>query len=301
MGSYKIGKALPTLKEMKQSEHAERGIVPKHPFRMLVTGPSNSGKSNYARWSLEHYYGDKKKSYFDRIYLLSPTAHVDPTWLGLPGIADKDRISKPTGATIAKIIEEAQKKITGTASERGPKRNAEQLQSRKLKAPKVLVLVDDAIAESRLMNSPEYMKLGTMGRHFGISSMLFTQSYNKQPRPVRLQATHVTMFPSRTSEIEKLWEEHGPISLSKKDFTRLVLKATEIDEENKWPFLFVDTSQPEKHRFRRGLDTVLEIPDNPMRMTYTDNAQTKKKGKKRGRGEEEDLLDESTKRIKQSN
>lgn len=99
-----------------------------------------------------------------------------------------------------------------------------------------------------------------------------------------MQASHVAMFPSRTSEIERLHDEHGPISLNKKDFTRMVLKATQITDEEKYPFLYVDTTVPEKHRFRRNLNTVLEIPEG-MREQQLEQEAGGRRGVKR-KGEE---------------
>lgn len=58
--------------ELKQPRYA--GVIPKVNFRWILSGPSKSGKSNLARWSLDKYYTDGRgKSWFDEIYLLSPT------------------------------------------------------------------------------------------------------------------------------------------------------------------------------------------------------------------------------------
>lgn len=50
--------------------------------------------------------------------------------------------------------------------------------------------------------------------------------------------------------------------MNKKEFTEMVQKATKITDDESHPFLYADTTIPEKHRFRRNLTDVLEIPDN---------------------------------------
>jgi hypothetical protein len=217
---FVVGKARPDEPDIAQPQHA--GMIPKVHFRWVLSGPSKSGKTNLARWVLDNYYirdGNKKKSFFDRIYLLSPTAHIDVTWSDLPGLADKDRHTHPTPALLDKIMNDQKRAIQGTTSDIPPHVSATTLSKKKEKAPKILIIGDDAIAESKLINSPQFLKLFIQGRHYNISTMLMSQSYMKVPRSVRLQATHVSMFPSRASEIERLHTDHGPKELNKKEYT----------------------------------------------------------------------------------
>jgi hypothetical protein len=245
--------------ELKQPPYA--GIVPKVHFRWILSGPSKSGKTNLARFSLDKFYQQgQKKSWFDRIYLLSPTANIDWNWADLPGLKPKDRISRPTPKHLKKILAEQMKHISGTTSERASKNvNLKALSRRKQTSPQVLVIFDDAIAESKLINSPEFLKLFIQGRHYNISSMVMTQSYVRVPRSVRLQATNISMFPSRSTEIDRLYTEHGPRQLSKRDFTEMVQFATQPTENDQYPFLYVDCFAPVKTRFRRNFTQTLEI------------------------------------------
>ncbi len=288
MQDYVIGKARPDEPEVEQPQAA--GIVPKVHFRWMFTGPSTSGKTNLARWSLDHYYvkkNGKKGSFFDRIYLLSPTANIDPTWSDLPGLADKDRHSKPTAATLAKIFRDQQMAIQGSTSDVPPRVAPGVLNERKRKAPKILVICDDAIAESKLINSDEFMKMYIQGRHFNISSMVMAQSYMKVPRVARLQATHVSMFPSKSTEIPRLYAEHGPKEISKREFEELVMTATHQTDEEKYPFLYVDVNAPINERFRRNFTHAIPVTAAP---------QQAKAGQKRQRQVEEST--EGGKRLK---
>ena len=65
--------------ELKQPEWAEKGVVPKVHFRWILSGPSRSGKTNLARYTYDKFYttGGGNKSWFDVVYLLSPTAKID--------------------------------------------------------------------------------------------------------------------------------------------------------------------------------------------------------------------------------
>lgn len=259
---FQVGKARPDEPELKQPAHA--GVIPAVNFRWILSGPSKSGKSNLARWSLDKYYaGGKGKSWFDDVYLLSPTANIDYCWADLKGLKPKNRITNPTSELLLKILNDQKKDIQGSTSDVSAQRmSSSQLSKRKQNAKKVLIIFDDAIAESKMINSKEFLKVFVAGRHYGISSMVMTQSYVKVPRSVRLQATHVCMFPSRSSEIQRLYDEHGPKELTKNDFTELVQFATQADESDPFPFLYVDCFAPTKTRFRRGFTNVLEIHDN---------------------------------------
>jgi hypothetical protein len=77
MDRFVVGKAHEDEPELKQPEHA--GIVPMVHFRWILSGPSRSGKTNLARYTYDKFYttGGGNKSWFDEVYLLSPTAKID--------------------------------------------------------------------------------------------------------------------------------------------------------------------------------------------------------------------------------
>lgn len=282
MEQFNVGRAREDEPEIKQPQYA--GLIPKLHYRWILSGPSKSGKTNLARWSLDKYYQKgQKKSWFDRIYLLSPTANIDWNWADLPGLKPKDRISHPTASHLKKILADQMKEISGSRSERASKNvNLKALSRRKQTSPQVLVIFDDAIAESKLINSPEFLKLFIQGRHYNISSMVMTQSYVRVPRSVRLQATHVAMFPSRSSEIDRLYTEHGPRQLNKRDFTEMVQYATQPTEGDQFPFLYVDCFAPVKTRFRRNFTHTLEIASTMEEVGSTKKTNRRRKRKQRG-------------------
>lgn len=260
-GQFVIGKAMEDEPELPQPEHA--GVVPKVPFRWLLVGPSKSGKTNLARWALDKYYKDPKgnprKSFFGKIHLLSPTANIDYTWSDLPGLEPQNRHTMPTAQLLENILNNAKRKIQGTISDTVPPLKQHELRRRKEKAEPFLIIMDDAIAESKLINSPMFLKLFYQIRHYGGSVMLMAQAYKKIPRPARLQASHVSVFPSMTSEIERLYEDHGPKELNKKEFVGMVRYATEPREGDQFPFLHVESYAPINERYRRNFIEQLHI------------------------------------------
>ena len=231
---------------IKQPEAAEMEIVPKLAFRFMFSGPSNSGKTNLARWMLDKYYvRGPNKTFFDRIYLFSPTGKLDPVWKDLEGLRPGDRITELDNggkARLEEIFENALRRTKAMGKDH---------------APHELVIFDDAIADTKFLNAPYFLKCFVAGRHGNVSCMVMTQSYMKVPRSVRMQITALAMFPSRVTEIKRLWEEHGPIHMPKNDFIDMVKYAIAKTEQEKFPFFFLDTMVPEEKRFRRCLNEVL--------------------------------------------
>lgn len=242
----RVGKAVKNEKKVKQPEASKLGIVPKVSFRWMFSGPSNSGKTNLARWILDNMYQSSPgKSIFDRIYLFSPTGKLDPVWKDLDGLRASDRITELNNGGKERLLE-----IFNTAIRRTKAVGKEN-------APLILVITDDGIADAAYMGSEEFMKSFIAGRHGNISTMVLTQSYVKIPRTCRMQMTAVSLFPSKSTEIERLQEEHGGTILGKWDFIDMVKYATRKTADDKYPFFFVDTDKPEETRFRRCLHEVL--------------------------------------------
>lgn len=242
-----VSKAVKGDPTIKQPEACDLGIVPKVAFRWMFSGPSNSGKTNLARWVLDKYYSKEEegKSFFDRIYLFSPTGKLDPVWKDLDGCRPSDRVTELNEQGVEKLHDVFEAGLRRTKA------------MGKDKAPHELVIFDDAIADTKFLNSKEFLKMFVAGRHGNISCMVLTQSYVKVPRSVRMQITALSMFPSRVTEIERLCDEHGPVDMSKNDFISMVKYAITKTETDQYPFFFLDTGVPENRRFRRCLNEVL--------------------------------------------
>ena len=258
-----VDKAVEGDPHIAQPEAAEMEIVPKVAFRFMFSGPSNSGKTNLARWVLDKYYIKAPgTSFFERIYLFSPTGKLDPVWKDLNGLRISDRMTE---------LDNGGKERLQEIFEAGLRRTKAMGKDH---AHHELVIFDDAIADVTFLNSSSFLKVFVAGRHGNISCMVMTQSYVKVPRSVRMQVTALAMFPSRVTEIKRLWEEHGPINMSKNDFIVMVKYAISKTENDKFPFFFLDTMVPEERRFRRCLDEVL-VPTETLSLLDTDQSADK--------------------------
>jgi hypothetical protein len=244
----KVGLAVGQEPEIKQPEMA--GQVPKVPFRLILSGASGSGKTNLALWLLKNAYSKGNKSFFDEVYLFSPTAKIDFNWAKVPGLKEKNRITDPSPEKVDSILQKQKKKLQGGS---GGKVNPKQLAKNRTRVGQVLMIFDDIISES-IVNTKTFLRTFIQGRHYNVSSMIMTQSYMKVPRSVRLQATQVCIFPSKVTELERLYTEHAPHTLNKRDFLELAQMATDPQPGDEYPFLYVDVSAPVADRFRRNFD-----------------------------------------------
>lgn len=238
-----VGKASVHDPKIPQPAAARRGIVPKVPFRLLLSGASGSGKTNVARWMLDKHYVRGQGSWFHRIVLFSPTAEIDPIWKDLKGLKKKDRMTECSAAKLDRILKDCEKQTKSAGKEKGKH---------------TLILLDDVIAESKFIHSGPFLAAFIRARHFNCSVIVMTQSYVKIPRSARIQASHIIMFPSQTTEIERLYSEYGPHNMKKRDFFKMVVEATTATPSEPFPFIYIDRQAPIEKRFRRNLDMFLK-------------------------------------------
>ena len=239
-------RALETKKDdIEQCHAAKHKLVPKHPFRFLLSGASGSGKSTVLLNLLKRFYvkDDGETSYFDDIYAIGPTVKFDDLWKELD-LEDDHLIEEPTVEKLEEIYKSQEAKIKASGID---------------EAPKVLIAFEDIISHEKFMNSKEFLKAYVMGRHFGISTMVCTQSFNKVPRPCRLQCQQIAFFPSSKSEMMIMCEEFCPPMMGRREFFDLMGYATTPDDEEEYPFLYVDNPAKPADRFRKTLGEAIRI------------------------------------------
>jgi len=129
--------------------------------------------------------------------------------------------------------------------------------------------------------------------------MVLTQSYMKVPRSARIQATHVALFPSKQTEIDRVYKEHGPKEISKKDFFEMVSYAITPSDDSPFPFLYIDVFAKPDDRFRRNYTERLEISqmaEPGLELEEEDEA--KQGGVKRSRFEDPEASQKTKRRKK---
>ena len=115
----------------------------------------------------------------------------------------------------------------------------------------VMILLDDFIC-NKVFNSRRspIVDLFTKGRHFMISIMVLSQSYNLIPLPIRkLSMVNIFFNPFNAKETKTIVEENCSY-LPEKEFEKMLLHTT----KEKFQFLVCDY---QKHRYLKNFDEIL--------------------------------------------
>jgi hypothetical protein len=228
---YKIDK-----NEQKLPSNMTNGNIPLHPFRLLNSGSSGSGKSMLVLNLLQRR--NFMKGFFDEIFLISPTARGDQiqSLLNL----DEDHICDTlddVGIDFLTYIFNRQNDIVE--------------QMGYLQSPKILILFDDVISSPKFLNSGIFKRCFIQGRHINMSSIVNTQKYHAIPRTMRLNCTDITFFPSSSSEVDRIAEEYCPPRRTVSEFKKVVQFAT----NEPYCFLYINTRNTS--RFRKCLTDLI--------------------------------------------
>ena len=219
----------------------KEGILPKFPFSMMISGRSGSGKSNCLMNLLTNE--NLLKNYFHYIVVFSPTAgKYDDSYkvLKLPSENFKNDFSADD---LNNLIESRKELID--------KKGIEWV----VKNSRVLIILDDVIADRSFLNSPEALKMFALLRHYQVAIIVLMQSYNKLPRALRINANATIVFPSTQSEVEVLLDEITPAGLLKKEFKKVIDYCT----EGRYDFLYLNSHAEPNKRIRKNLDEVIDI------------------------------------------
>lgn len=216
-------------------------VLPRFPFSMMISGRSGSGKSNCLMNLLtnEHLL----KNYFHYIVVFSPTANLyDDSYkiLNLPSENFKTDFS---AEDLNNLIESRKALID--------KKGIEWV----VKNSRVLVILDDVIANRDFLNSPEALKMFALLRHYQVAVIVLMQSYNKLPRALRINANATIVFPSTQSEVEVLLDEITPAGLKKKEFQNVINYCC----SGRYDFLYLNNHAEPNKRIRKNLDEVIDI------------------------------------------
>ena len=236
----------PTNKhEIQQRPMMKADIIPRHASSVIFNGRSGSGKSNLLINLLTRpeFYGPEKegeKTYFDLIFLFSPTAHGGDDLVQFLNLPSK-RIDTSLDTKKLDHILETQQKLIETKG--------------LLKSPKILIIFDDCQSDSKFLNTKSFLRCFIQCRHLNISTFLCSQRFNKTPKAARLQANNIFFFPASDGEIDLMVDEYTPANMTKKKFKEIIQFAT----TEPYSFLHINLRCDDKEKFRKNLDQIINI------------------------------------------
>jgi hypothetical protein len=220
--------------------------VPKLPTRLLMVAPSGSGKTVLLTSLILKAY----RGCFARIYIFSPTVHLDKTWQVVKDyqkntmkVSDREQtyFDNYSEAALQEIIDR-QMAITELQKERGL-----------TKLYQVLIILDDIADDPRIARTSKPVhELFVRGRHAMISSIVSVQKMRVVHPLVRVNATDLVVFRLRsTQDLDAVLEETSAV-VGRKRLQELYDEAT----RDPYSFLYVRlATQPPEFwlRFERRL------------------------------------------------
>ena len=221
----------------KQSKHEH---VPRVPYRAMIVGPSGSGKSCL----LVNFILDIYRGVHDRIFIWSPSIHVDSIWLPVKKyITEEMKIDTEKEPCFFEFHSEDLQKVIDTQH-----KITEYCKKQKMtKLFNIFCILDDISDDPKVSRHNKLLnQLYVRGRHQGINVITSLQQMVTVPRIIRVNATHLFIYKVRNfREIEILQEEFsavvrkGSLQESKKVIYDLYEEATNEPHS----FLFIDLLQ----------------------------------------------------------
>lgn len=216
-------------------------LIPKHPFRCLISGPSNSGKTVlFVSLLTNPVFG--YKDFFHKVILIGPNVHSEQYEPIEDALGDKlmkmDEFDNKYLLELLDYLKE-QKEELGALS------------------PRVLVVFDDCLDNKEIVNSSFLKALFIRGRHSQTSSMFLSQAYNQFPLVLRKQLSNVIQFPTPNKrEVDCLAEELNHPRLTEEQFKKLFHYVT----KEKHNFLHINLQCPDKDEiFRKKFQEILRV------------------------------------------
>ena len=187
--------------EVKQSKYA---VMWKLPMRGLICAPSGSGKI----YLISSLILDMYRNCFQRVFIFSPSVHIDHTWEPVKKYIEQDMkiqhtqeepiyFSEPDFEALENIID-TQHKIVKYMKEKGHK-----------KLYQILIVIDDHADDEKFSKrSRLWNQLYIRGRHFMISTITSTQKFRAIGNIIRINITELIVFRLRNQhDLEAFIEE----------------------------------------------------------------------------------------------
>lgn len=211
-------------------------------FRMMIVGPSGSGKSQFFVNLLTkpEAFGFNKEfgeGVFDFVYLFCPTYDTDETLNVLTKPGQKTGETFLDEKSVYKVSDK--ESITGICQEIIKSLDKQIKEVDEDEVPvKTLIVFDDLTEEVK--TSEIITNLFTKGRKHEISVIIITNQYKRYPPGVRNGVTQFVIFkPATSQELKNILAD---ISFNKERIERL---AAGLFKENPKAFIYIDKTAPE--------------------------------------------------------
>lgn len=231
--------------------------VARHPFRVLLSGVSGTGKTTLTLNLLNKFYCP----YFDECILFSSTYGEDSMWWELNRTPDKIFLSWDEKAFVQLMQGEdggpnkrKKRPLTDGKGNLNPLVTKEDFNPTGV-GPKRLVVFDDMMMETGLMNSKDFGTFTTLCRHYNLSVVFCTQKYNFASKLIRTQMQAWFLFPTiNSAEIDDMCDE---LSSGNRNGFRALMRHV---EEKPYQFLSVfNLPVIRSKRYRVNLDRIVDI------------------------------------------
>ena len=87
------------------------------------------------------------------------------------------------------------------------------------------------------------------------SIFILVQSYTKLPRALRLNCNSTYIFPGSQSEVEVLLDEVTPVSMTKKEFMKVISYCTSDPHS----FMSINNHAPRGQQIRKNLTEIIDL------------------------------------------
>jgi hypothetical protein len=235
-GDEIVIRKMPTRDEIKGLNIDPR--IPQPNFRLIMVAPSYTGKSNLILNLLIDHYAEGMQ-----VYIFSKSFGNDSIWDNIE-ISDEfvfDSFDEPAINNILKKQAKLKQKFKDDLK----------------RVPKLLFIIDDMINDIIDSKSDIITKLFFRGRHFVLSTILTSQAYTAIPSKIRVNGSDMVFFQqSSAREVKTIAEENGFGGLNQKEFTKLFVHATTVED---FSFLYINRRAPLGSKFRRKFDTIINV------------------------------------------
>ena len=161
-------------------------FMPQPPFRLIVCGPSHSGKSNMIKNMITVKEYGYSSFFGEDIFVFSKTLGLDDTWKSLK-LPKTQMYQKWDEEVVREIMAYSKKQKNGT-----------------------LFLLDDLISDGDAFNRKNSNLLSELffcGRHYSISLIITTQKYHAVQSSLLANASQIIVFRLKTKREQDAFEE----------------------------------------------------------------------------------------------